>query len=153
MTSVRRPPAVLARLAVTVLAGGSILLATGCQSPRAVNAKAVVFSIQYANDCPGMPTSSSPCDGSPDCAKVTGGDATVEFKATGPGAESREFKVQFDPFRETGLESHGGGTTGPVRIPKAHTGSNLSPKVFTFFVVDKKKLDCPLVDPRIIVEN
>jgi hypothetical protein len=151
MTRVPRTIAMLARLGLTTLAGGALVATAGCATP--IRASTVVFSIPYVNDCPGMPTSSSPCGGVKDCAEVKGGNATVEFRAIGPLAESREFKVQFDPFRETGLESHGGGTTGPVRVPRLHSGTSTDPKVFTFFIVDKKNAKCVPVDPRIIVEN
>ncbi len=153
MIHLPRPLAVLNRLGFTVLAGSSLLAAAGCAAPAALGKRDVVFSIPYVDDCPGLPTSNFPCNGVTDCAQLQGGNATVEFKAIGPGYAAREFKVQFDPFRETGLESHGNGSTGPVRVPNAHSGKNASPKEFTFFIVDKKKPACVPVDPRIIVEK
>lgn len=156
MMRLPRPLAVLTRLGLTVLAGSSLLAAAGCATPGGTAVKpfkAVVFSIPYVDDCPGLPSSNFPCSGATDCAVLEGGNATVEFKAIGTGSAAREFKVQFDPFRETGLESHGNGTTGPVRVPKAHLGKSDAPKDFTFFIVDKKKPGCDPVDPRIIVEK
>jgi hypothetical protein len=156
MMRLPRPLAVITRAGLTVLAGSSLLAATGCATASGTEGrpfKAVVFSIPYVDNCPGLPTSNFPCNGVTDCAVLEGGNATVEFKAIGTGSATREFKVQFDPFRETGLESHGNGTTGAVRVPKAHLGKSDSPKDFTFFIVDKKKPECVPVDPRIIVER
>lgn len=153
MMRLPRPPAALTRLGLTVLAGSSLLAAAGCATTAPLGKRDVVFSIPYVNDCPGLPTSNFPCNGATDCALLQGGNATVEFKAIGTGSAAREFKVQFDPFRETGLESHGNGSTGPIRVQNAHSGNNASPKEFTFFIVDKKKPGCVPVDPRIIVEK
>jgi hypothetical protein len=154
MMRLPRPLAVLTRLGFTVLAGSSLLAAAGCATQSGVRAKTVVFSITYSGDCPTGVSSSSPCGGNvTDCAMVKGGDATVEFRAIGTGAKDREFKVQFDPFRETGINSKGGGTTKPVPVRVAHSGNNTSNKEFTFFIVDLKNKACAPLDPRIIVEK
>ena len=153
MMRLPRPLAVITRLGLTVLAGSSLLAAGGCATPGGVRAKTVVFDITYVGDCPTSIASSSPCGTDKECAVVRGGDATVEFRAIGANAKDRKFKVQFDPFRETGLESHGDGTTGPVGVPKAHLGKSDVPKDFTFFIVDLGKPGCTPLDPRIIVEK
>jgi hypothetical protein len=160
MIRLPRALAVLTRLGLTVLAGGSILATTGCATPAGTAVhpfRAVVFSIPYdaipnVGDCPGLPTSDSPCSGDTECALLQGGNATVEFKAVGPNAATRKFTVRFDPFEKTGFESGNNGSTGAIHVPKAHSGKNVSPKEFTFFIVDKNK-KCVPVDPRIIVER
>jgi len=155
MMRLPRPLAVITRLGLTVLAGSSLLAAGGCatQSANAILPfRAVVFSIPYVNDCPGVPTSNYPCSSNTDCAHLQGGNATVEFKAAEPNAATRKFTIRFDPFEKTGFDSDANGSTGAIPVPKAHSSKNVSPKEFTFFILDKNK-KCAPVDPRIIVEK
>jgi len=173
-----RLPGLFTRLGVTILAGGAMLGAVGCASntkpPVRTTAKTFLFYIPYGTDnCPQKPVAWHIADADkcnppePDCAVVTNID-TVEFSAikppepndpTPPKVEDRHFFVYFAPFENVGRESTNS-TTGKLQVRlfrdkpcSSDPGSSCIQKTFNFWVVDRNNSKCPLIDPRIIVQN